>query len=558
MHRTVSSSPTRRPMRAAAAPVAVGAALALVAGSATVAGAAPAVPAVTSAASAAAALASQRLAPHYTPGAAGIGDPTYKTYGNGGYNVRHYDVRVRYSPRTGRLAGQTTITAVATQDLSRFQLDLGLRASRVDVDGRKARTSQKGGELVVTPARGIRKDARMKVVVTYAGYPDRVRVAGKKPWIRTSDGAVAVGEPEIAAWWFPSNDHPRDKAGYDISITVPHGVEALSNGVRVSKKRAKDGRDVWHWRERAPMASYLAFMAVGQFDVAYGKTSSGLPVVTAVASNGGAAGRYAKQDFRRTASVVSWLSKQWGPYPFDAVGGVAPRASFGFAMETQTRPVYSREFWAGGSNLSVIVHEQAHQWFGDSVSVNRWRDIWLNEGFATFTEWLWSEQHHEGTAQEMLDLYLEVYPKSDSFWELQIGRPGKGEEFDQAVYDRGAMTLQALRRRIGDRKFFDLMRRWASAHRHGNAQVGQFTALAEQVSGQQLDGFFKAWLYTSARPAATAANGLRSPSPASARRLSGPSDVRRGASAATGTSEATARATLARLQRTHALLHRAP
>jgi aminopeptidase N len=545
--------------------VAVCAVLALVPGSATLASAAPARAAMSAAVSPAAGTPSpaQALAaPRFTAGAAGIGDPTYPTFGNGGYNVRHYDVRVRYSPRSDRLAGKTTITAVAKQDLSSFHLDLALHASRVDVDGRRARTSQRGSELTVTPARGVRKNARMKVVVTYAGYPSRVKVAGRKPWVRTSDGAVAVGEPQIAAWWFPSNDHPRDKAGYDISITVPHGVEALSNGVRVSKKRAKDGRDVWHWRERVPMASYLAFMAVGQFDVAYGRTSSGLPVVTAVASNGGAAGRHAKKDFTRTAAVVSWLSRQWGPYPFDAVGGVAPHADFGFALENQTRPVYTREFWSGGSNLSVIVHEQAHQWFGDSVSVNRWRDIWLNEGFATFSEWLWAEQHHDGTAQQMLDLYLEIYPKSDPFWRLQIGRPGKGKEFDEAVYDRGAMTVQALRRRIGDRAFFTLMRRWAAAHRRGNAQVGQFAALAEQVSGQQLDGFFRAWLYTSARPARTAGNGLRAPAKVSSaasakagsRSLSVAPDGT--ATAATPASDATARATLARLRRVHAVLQR--
>jgi aminopeptidase N len=546
--RTVPTSPSpRRRLRRGALPVSATAALALLAGTASPAGAVP---------HAAPAAASQAApAPRYTPGAAGIGDPTYPTYGNGGYDVSHYDIRVRYSPRSGRLAGTTTITAVATQDLSRFHLDLALRASRVDVDGRRARTAAKGRELTVVPAHGIRRGTRMTIAVTYAGYPATVRVGRHQPWIRTKDGAVAVGEPEIAAWWFPSNDHPRDKASFDVSVTVPRGVEALSNGVRVAKSRTRDGRDLWHWRERAPMATYLAFMAVGQFDVTYGRTRSGLPLVTAVASKGGATARRAQRDLRRTGGVVAWLGRQFGPYPFDAVGGVVPRASLGFALENQTRPVYSQDFWADGSSFSVVVHEQAHQWFGDSVSVNRWRDIWLNEGFATFSEWLWSEQHHEGSAQQLFDMTYETWPKGDPFWRVQIGRPGKGTEFDDAVYDRGAMTLQALRRRIGQRAFTTLVRTWAARHRYGTAQVSQFTALAEQVSGQQLDGFFRAWLYTSAKPAATVANGVRPASAAAGQRLTAAGPPSRAAAAGAAESSAdTAADTLARLRRGHELL----
>jgi aminopeptidase N len=290
---------------------------------------------------------------------------------------------------------------------------------------------------------------------------------------------------------------------------VPRGVEAISNGVRVAKTPTADGRDRWHWRERSPMATYLAFMAVGQFDVTYGRTRSGLPLVTAVPAGGSAAARRAKRDLARTGGVVAWLGRQWGPYPFTSVGGVVVNARTSFALENQTRPVYTQDFWEGGSFLNVVVHEQAHQWFGDSVSVNRWQDIWLNEGFATFSEWLWSEQHGGDTAQELLKMNYETWPRSDRFWKLPIGSPGRGKEFDLAVYDRGAMTLQALRRRIGDRAFFTLARRWVAQHRYGSGQVGQFTALAEQVSGQQLDGLFKAWLYTGARPARTAANGMR-------------------------------------------------
>ncbi|GAB3680204.1 M1 family metallopeptidase [Angustibacter aerolatus] len=481
-------------------------------------------------------------------GSAGIGDPYYPTYGNGGYDVTNYDVRVGYTPRTDRLTGRTTVTATATQKLRSFHLDLALKVSSVTVDGVRAKVAHTGRELVVTPRRTVAKGHVMHVVVTYAGTPSTVSVRGLSPWVRTKDGAVAVGEPEIAAWWFPSNDHPRDKATYSIRVTVPKGVEALSNGKKVSTKTAS-GRTTWHWRESRPMASYLAFFAAGQFDVTTREAAGGLPaMVTAVASDGGAAGRYAKADLKQTPAVLTWLSKQWGRYPFDAIGGVAPAASFGFALENQTRPVYTRDFWSEGSNIYVIVHEQAHQWFGDSVSVDRWRDIWLNEGFASFSEWLYSEQHGDGTAQQIFDATYAVHPSSDPFWRLAVGDPGKGHEFDAAVYDRGAMTLQALRNRIGDKAFTTVMRTWAKDRRYGNGRVSQFKALAEQVSHQQLDAFFDVWLMQTTKPAVTVANGF--PAPARSARSHGPVAGVRSPGAVT-VDASTLRATLARMQHVH-------
>lgn len=446
-----------------------------------------------------------------SPGAAGIGDPYYPLYGNSGYDVGHYDIDVTYTPSTDRLVGHTVITASATQPLSRFNVDLALTATAVRVNGAVAAFSKPNKhELVITPGSPIAAGQPMTVDVTYAGVPSQTSagpVGTIRPWIRTADGAIALGEPEIAAWWYPSNDHPRDKATFDITVRVPSGVEALSNGRLVSKVTGAN-EDTWRWRVSQPMATYLAMIAVGQFDVTSGTTSTGLPWVNAVAVGGGAAGASARADLARTPEVVAWHATQWGPYPFDAMGGIAPAASFGFALENQTRPVYSRQFWNGGPNIYVVVHELAHQWFGDSVSVHDWRDIWLNEGFATFAEWRWSETHGEGSAQDAL-AYLYSIPPGDPFWDVTIGDPGPGNEFDAAVYDRGAMTLQALRRRVGSSTFFAVMRAWARERRGGNGAIADFIALSERLSGQQLDGFFAAWLYTAAKPEPTAANGLQ-------------------------------------------------
>jgi aminopeptidase N len=440
-------------------------------------------------------------------GAPGIGDPYYPDYGNGGYDVSHYDVAVAYNPTGDSLTGSTLVTARTKQRLSTFDLDFMLPVSSVKVNGKPATYTQQNHELVVTPKDTLASGAPMEVLVRYAGVPSDYSDDGISPWIKTSDGAAAVGEPEIAAWWYPSNDHPRDKATYDVKVTVAKSLEALGNGKLVSKK-VSNGRRTWHWREAKPMAPYLAFFVVGQFDITRSTTKSGLPVITAVASDGGSEGQYAAADLKRTPEVISWESRQWGKYPFEAMGGVAPKADFGFALENQTRPVYTRGFWRTGSNIYVIVHELAHQWYGDSVSVRNWKDIWLNEGFASFTEWLWSEKHGEGSAKKLFAQTYDQYPESSSFWTLRIGDPGAGHEFSGAVYDRGAMTLQALRTRIGSPAFYTTMRNWASDHKYGNGSITQFIRLAEKVSGKKLDGFFDAWLFTPTRPAATKANGF--------------------------------------------------
>ncbi|MGH3411959.1 MAG: M1 family metallopeptidase [Marmoricola sp.] len=459
----------------------------------------------------------------FGPGSPGIGDPYYPTYGNGGYDVSHYAIHDAYDPGTGRLTGRTVITARATQGLSRFDLDFLLPVRSVSVNGRAAsgirqykvhtpKTSY-GGELVVTPKKKIRSGDRMRIVVRYAGKPGSTTVGGFSPWYTTPTGAVVADEAEASDWWFPANDHPLDKASYDVSLTVPRGLKAISNGRQVATvQHPARQATTFRWQERRPMATYLAFAAIGDYDVHRSTTAGGLPVVEAY-ENGGSSTRAAmdraRSDVSRTAGVVDWLSRQWGPYPFGAVGGVVPAKDMGYALETQTRPTYGLDFWeGGGSSIYVVVHENAHQWFGDSVSVHHWRNIWLNEGFAGFSEWLWSEKHGDGSAQSIFDATYAAHPADDPFWTIPVANPSPAHLFADPVYDRGAMTLQALRNRIGDPAFFQLMRDWAAGHRYGNGTTGQFTRLAERISGQDLGAFFRAWLHAKTKPAPTAQNGF--------------------------------------------------
>ncbi|MEW2517777.1 M1 family metallopeptidase [Actinacidiphila alni] len=436
------------------------------------------------------------------PGAPGIGDPYYPTYGNGGYDVSHYDLDLAYEPATDELTGTTTITATATQGLTSFDLDFALTVSRVTVNGRTAAFTTSGEqELVVTPAKAIAKGHRITVAVTYSGIPSTVQRYGFTSWQRTPDGAVAANEPESAWWWYPSNDHPSDKATYDVHVDVPSGDQAISNGLLLSQ-RTRNGRTDWHWRQNKPQATYLTTLAVGHFDITRGRTRTGVPVINAYSTAlNPATAANARASVERTGEIIDFLSGWFGPYPFDAAGGYVPNVTAGFALEAQTRVFYSPKFFAKGADSDVAAHELAHQWWGDDVSLDRWSDIWLNEGFASYAEFLWAEHEHTGTPQQLAKDIYDAHPADDPFWTVKPGDPGAQNQFDDAVYDRGAVAIQALRDTIGDHAFRALLKAWPAQHRYGNGTIPEFERLAERISGKKLDGFFTTWLFTGAKPA---------------------------------------------------------
>jgi hypothetical protein len=232
-------------------------------------------------------------------------------------------------------------------------------------------------------------------------------------------------------------------------------------------------------------------------------------------------GEVVDASFARQSEIVGFLSDTFGRYPFTASGGIVDDADgLGFALEIQTRPIYARDFFTDtASGQGVIVHELTHQWFGDSVAVARWQHIWLNEGFATYAEWLWDD--HEGlhTTQETFDFFYNQFDAADPFWTLPIGDPGPDNLFEFPVYARGAMTLHQLRLAVGDSDFFTILRTWAKTQRGGNVTTDQFIALAEKVSGQQLDGLFQTWLFGTAKPVVPGAAKLAAGTPEAAQGL---------------------------------------
>jgi aminopeptidase N len=436
----------------------------------------------------------------FRPGAAGVGDPYFPLEGNGGYDVQHYDLALSYDPAGHALSGTAAITATATQNLSRFDLDLsGLTVRSVTVNRSAARWVRSGQELRITPPAGLPKGQGFVVAVTYDGSPATIKrspmlFGADYGWQYTTDGAFVGDEPNAASTWFPANDHPSDKATFTFRVSVPTGTAVVANGELQSHATAA-GHTTYVWDETKPMATYLATVGIGHWSFVKGRTASGIPSVSAY--DPALAGAVRKADIvQLTERVTDYWSQVFGPYPFTSTGAIVDNLpSVGFSLETQTRPLYGF-----AADTTTVSHELAHQWFGDSVSVEDWSNIWLNEGFATFASDLWAEHTGGPSTIQAAEATWRRIPGSATFWQQAIADPGPVGLFSPAVYYRGGMTLSALRKRVGDDAFFRILRTWTQEHRYGNATTAQFVALAERVSGRQLDGFFQTWLWSQHKP----------------------------------------------------------
>ncbi|MDQ0771159.1 aminopeptidase N [Pseudarthrobacter defluvii] len=455
---------------------------------------------------------------HYGPGAQGSGDPYFPSAGNGGYDVLHYDLNLRYSPPSdpavlaGNLTAEATITLRAGQDLDALNFDLrGLAVTGVDVDGKDVNRgagpaewtqvqddASRTWELTVGLRPKLKEGQEATVTIDYGGATGRPEdtTGALNGWVTTADGAMVVNEPDGAPTWFPVNDDPEDKATYSFHITVPEGKTAVANGLPDGRPRTSGGWTTWSWEAADPMASYLATAGVGDFTLSYGKGPHGLPIINAVDRD------MTGPDLETTNAalalqprMITFLSDLFGRYPFEAFGAIVDDDSVDYALETQTRPVYS-----GVAEEGTVVHELGHQWFGNSVSPADWKDIWLNEGWATYIEWLWAGHTGKATvAQQFADTVAEL--DSGNLWSMDITDPGRDNLFSGPVYLRGAAALHALRAKVGDEAFFAGAREWLEHHANSSATTEDFEKVMEEASGRQLGAFFNDWLREGDRPA---------------------------------------------------------
>lgn len=437
-----------------------------------------------------------------TPGASGLRDPYFPKLGNGGYEVTHYGLTLDCDPDGHHLRGTAVITARATQDLNAFNLDLkGLDVKGVTVEGTAARWDRTGPELTVHPESDLDKGETFRATVRYSGSPETITDPGdsEEGWLRTGDGALALGEPTGSMAWFPGNHHPSDKASYDIAVTVPEGLQAVSNG-ELKDESTRTGRTTFSWHTAEPMASYVATVAIGTYETRATRTKTDLPVYVAVDPSQAEASR---KVLAQIPEIMNWSEDTFGPYPFSSTGAIVDRPDdAGYALETQNRPVFP-----GAPDTETLVHELAHQWYGNSVTPRTWRDMWLNEGFATYAEWLWQEEHGGETAQEIFDALYggDYYPDrtdDEDIWAFPPAKPsGAAHISDSPVYERGAMVLHKICQKIGDDTFRTLLRGWPTEHRHGNAATADFTAYVEKLAPDEDFGpIWDEWLYGDGKP----------------------------------------------------------
>jgi aminopeptidase N len=437
-----------------------------------------------------------------SPGAAGIGDPYYPLLGNGGYDALHYTLDLDLDIAEGSIRTATAaIDAVATQDLSSFNFDYrGPQIDAITVDGAAATWTRNAGELTITPARPIANGAAFQTQVRYHGKPDvDLNDRFERGWWATGDSIFTVGEPSGSDVWYPVNGHPRDKATYTLNITVPEPYEVVANGQQTAVAFASGAAGnpstmTYTWENREPTASYLVTFHAADLNVTKTKGPDGITLIDAFPAN------LPESDsrlFEYVPDIVRLFTRLFGPYPYPSLGNtVFADTNFDAAMETQTMIGYDES----AVSERTIAHEIAHQWFGDSVTPARWQDIWLNEGFARYAEILWAESAHGEEARDaalhrQMALLATVSRTPDGHGVL-IGDPGPDHLFTEAVYAGGALLLDDLRHRIGDDNFFRLLHEWAARHRFGNVTTPDFVALAEEISGQNLDAFFVAWLET--------------------------------------------------------------
>ncbi|MGW1074492.1 M1 family metallopeptidase [Streptomyces sp. NPDC002537] len=439
-----------------------------------------------------------------TPTAEGVGDRLFPYLGNPGFDVLAYDIALDYHGNDKPLDAVTTIRAEATDWLDHFNLDFTHGTVRsIEVNGVPARFTPVQEDLVITPATGLPNHGRFTVTVHHTSDP---RGATDGGWVTTSDGLVMANQADAAHRIFPSSDHPSSKALFTFHVTAPKELTVVANGLPVGRV-ARGADTTWTYRTMHPMATELAQISIGRSVTPHRNGPRGLPVrdVVPVAEQ-----QRLEKWTARTPDQIAWMEKRVGTFPFETYGVLMADASTGFELETQTLSLFERSLFTRTDIPdwyleSIMVHELAHQWFGDSVSPRVWSDLWLNEGHATWYEALYAE---EKGGRKFADRMRMAYEYSDAM-RVDGGPPAaprgpapgkKISIFRPVVYDGSAVVLYALREKIGTPAFENLERQWVARHRDSTASTADFVALASRVSHQDLSRFLHAWLYDPTTP----------------------------------------------------------
>lgn len=416
----------------------------------------------------------------------GLGDTLFPKAGNEGYDVQHVDLALDFTEvfDSGSFSGVATLRIEPTVALDSFVIDAGdLDIGAITVDADPAPFADGSDQVRIDPEPVLVPGVVSELRIEYSGSvpTERVFKPGSGGIVRDEALVFSIGEPAGSTTWMPGNDHPTDKAPYAVAVTVPTGMEATVGGLFVDSLTEGDST-TFYFEHRLPVATYLVPIAVGDLS-RIDRDAEG----------------YAWRDYLgpgvdeidvldRQDEMVRYFEQYLGPYPFEANGALVVDRDFWGALETQTLSTYE----PGAVQGFVVAHEIAHQWVGNSVSVADWSDIWLNEGFATYLQWMWVADDGgtpvDAAAAEAHARMRAVGP------DWGPGEPPASDMFNRMVYDGGALTLHALRAEVGDDAFFEVLERWVSDFAYSSASTADLVELAEDVSGTELGGLFDDWL----------------------------------------------------------------
>jgi len=434
--------------------------------------------------------------PDPRPGAERSRDPYLPRHGNGGYRVEHYDLELDYRIATNRLNGRAVVSAVAEHALSRLSLDLsGLRVAQVNVNGTPAKHELRDGKLRIKPVRPLPAGGRFRVEIRYGGRPRPMSGPwGDIGWDELSDGVLVASQPIGSPSWFPCNDYPADKATYRVALTTASAYTVAVTGDLV-ERRAGAGTTTWVFERHEPTPAYLMSVQIGRYaEVSLAATSVPQRAVIPPRLR-----RLFDADFGRHDSIMMVMQEIFGPYPFREYVIVVTEDDLDDPIEAQGMSIFGANHLDGRrTHERLAAHELAHQWFGNSLTIADWRHIWLNEGFATYAEWLWSDISGGLSVDEQARIWRDRLAMLPA--DLRIADPGVQHMFDERIYKRGALTLHALRGEMGDALFFRMLRAWVAQHQHGTVTTEAFVSTAEHFTAKPMAGFFQAWLWEPALP----------------------------------------------------------
>lgn len=421
-------------------------------------------------------------------------DPYVPGHGDPSYAVRHYDLDLVYVPDGNRLNGTAVLDLVVREQTARLVLDLAhLRVSKLRLDGaRTKKWSARDHRLVLQLERPVAAGTSLTLTVAYGGSP-RPLVAehhGDAGWEELEDGVIVAAQPHGAPTWFPCNDRPDDKATYRIALAAPTGYVVVANGNLVAHQR-RASVESWTWVMDRPMATYLATVQIGR----YTTTEHDARTRTI-----GPPDADLEDSFDQQPAMLAFFERVFGPYPFDAYAAVVTDDDLEIPLESQGLSTFGRNFCSSDwSQVRLIAHELAHQWYGNAVTLRQWQDIWLHEGFACYAEWLWSE---ESGGPRTCDEWARHHHErlADLEQDLVLADPGPKLMFDDRVYKRGALTLHALRLAVGDDAFFAVLRDWAAARTGESVTTGEFLGFASAHTGTDVAALLRPWLYDAALP----------------------------------------------------------